>query len=148
MGDEPRCHRRRPAAAGWLEGGSLASFEKFTLDVELLRQSELQAQGVGFTDAELAFEALKDVGPGGLFLSSPHTREHFKEWLYMSPLFQTPDFATWETMGSESIDRAANRAWKELLETYEDPGLDDAIDEELKAYIAGRRDDPYLFAED
>ena len=135
-------------AAGWLEGGLTASFEKFALDVELLRQFKRQMEGIGFTEEELAFDALKEVGPGGLFLSSPHTRTHFKEWLYMSPMFQTPDFATWEMSGAETTEVAANRAWKKLLETYEDPGLDAAIDEELQAYIASRRDAPELFAED
>jgi trimethylamine---corrinoid protein Co-methyltransferase len=135
-------------AAGWLEGGLTASFEKFALDVELLRQFQVQARGVGFTDEELAFDALKETGPGGLFLSSPHTRKHFKDVLYMSPLFQTPDFATWEAMGSETTDVAANRAWKQLLESYEDPGLDPAIDEELREYMAKRRDAPELFVED
>jgi trimethylamine--corrinoid protein Co-methyltransferase len=66
----------------------------------------------------------------------------------MSPLFQTPDFATWETMGSETTEVAANRAWKELLESYEDPGLDPAIDEELRAYMESRRDAPELYVED
>jgi trimethylamine--corrinoid protein Co-methyltransferase len=135
-------------AAGWLEGGLTASFEKFALDVELLRQFQGQMSGIGFTEEELAFDALKAVGPGGLFLSSPHTRAHFKEWLYMSPLFQTPDFATWEVSGGETTEVAANRAWKQLLASYEDPGIDPAIDEELKAYMASRRDAPDLFAED
>jgi trimethylamine--corrinoid protein Co-methyltransferase len=135
-------------AAGWLEGGLTASFEKFALDVELLHQFQVQARGIGFTEEEIAFEALRDAGPGGLFLSSPHTRAHFKEWLYMSPLFQTPDFATWEAMGSETTDVAANRAWKALLDTYEDPGLDAAIDEELRTYIESRRDAPDLYVED
>ena len=96
-------------AAGWLEGGLCASFEKFALDVELLRAVPAAAAGIGFSEEEFAFDALKEVGPGGLFLASPHTREHFKEWLYMSPLFQTPDFATWEMMGSETAEVAANR---------------------------------------
>ena len=135
-------------AAGWLEGGLTASLEKFALDVELLEQFAIQQRGIGFSDEELAFDALRETGPGGLFLSSPHTRAHFKEWLYMSPLFQTPDFATWEAMGSETTEVAANRAWKQLLETYEDPGLDPAIDEELLAFMASRRDAPDLFVED
>ena len=135
-------------AAGWLEGGLTASFEKFALDVELLRQFQAQARGIGFTEEELAFDALKEAGPGGLFLASPHTRAHFKEWLYMSPLFSTPDFATWETMGSETTEVAATRAWKELLDSYEDPGLDPAIDAELQAYMASRHDAPDLFVED
>jgi trimethylamine---corrinoid protein Co-methyltransferase len=129
-------------AAGWLEGGLTANFEKFALDVELLTQFRLQREGIGFSDEELAFDALAEVGPGGLFLSSPHTRAHFKEWLYMSPLFQTPDFATWETMGAETTEVVANRQWKKLLDSYEDPGIDPDVDAELQAYIAQRKLDP------
>jgi len=129
-------------AAGWLEGGLTASFEKFALDVELLEQFRRQREGIGFTEEELAFDALAEVGPGGLFLSSPHTRAHFKEWLTMSPLFQTQDFATWEAMGAETAEKIANRRWKQLLESYEDPGLDEAIDEELTTYIDKRKLDP------
>ena len=135
-------------AAGWLEGGLTASFEKFALDVELLNQFRILRAGIGFTDEEFGFDALADVGPGGLFLASNHTREHFKEWLYMSPLFQTPDFASWETMGGESTETRANAAWKRALDSYEDPGLDPAIDEELKTYMASRSDAAELYAED
>ena len=131
-------------AAGWLEGGLTASFEKFALDLELLRMVRRLREGIGFSDDELAFDALAELGPGGLFLASEHTMAHFKEWLYMSPLFFTPDFATWEGQGSPSLERNANAAWKQLLETYEDPGLDPAIDEELRAYIAKRRLDPVV----
>ena len=65
-----------------------------------------------------------------------------------SPRVRACIFATWETMGSETTEVAANRAWKQLLETYEDPGLDAAIDEELRAYMASRRDAPDLYVED
>ena len=41
-------------AAGWLEGGLTASFEKFALDVELLGQFAIQRAGIGFSDEELA----------------------------------------------------------------------------------------------
>lgn len=129
-------------AAGWLEGGLVASFEKFALDVELLKQFRRQMDGIGFTDEELAFDATAETGPGGLFLSSRHTREHFKEWLYMSPLFQTTDFATWQSMGEEDTAQVANRLWKELLESYQDPGLDPAVDEELRAYMERRKQEP------
>ncbi len=78
----------------------------------------------------------------GLFLASTHTRAHFKEWLYLSPLFQTQDHATWDMMGREDTAQVANVMWKQLLEKYEDPGLDPAIDEELLAYIEKRKLDP------
>jgi trimethylamine--corrinoid protein Co-methyltransferase len=129
-------------AAGWLEGGLTASAEKFALDVELLRQFRRQSAGIGFTEDELAYQAIAEMGPGGLFLASPHTRAHFKEWLYLSPLFQTQDFATWDMMGREDTAKVANVLWKQLLESYQDPGLDPAIDEELRAYIEKRKLDP------
>jgi trimethylamine--corrinoid protein Co-methyltransferase len=129
-------------AAGWLEGGLTASFEKFALDVELLEQFARQARGIAFGDEELAFEALKEVGPGGLYLASPHTMAHFKEWLYMSPLFTTQDVATWQGMGSLDAQQRASASWRALLDSYEDPGIDEAIDEELRAYVARRKQDP------
>src|ERR671935_622420 len=129
-------------AAGWLEGGLTASFEKFALDVELVEQFMVQARGVGTTDEELAFDALKELGPGGLYLASEHTMAHFREWLYMSPLFETLDLATWEASGSPSTAERANRRWKQLLATYEDPGLDPAIEEELDAFVQRRKAAP------
>lgn len=129
-------------AAGWLEGGLVASLEKFALDVELLEQFSVQARALGFSEEELAFDALKEVGPGGIFLASEHTMRHFKEWLFMSPLFTTQDFSTWETMGAEDARTRANAGWKKLLASYEDPGIDEAVDEELRAYIERRKQDP------
>lgn len=129
-------------AAGWLEGGLTASFEKFALDVELLRQFRLQMAGIGTSDEELAFDALAETGPGGMFFGAAHTIEHFKRWLYMSPLFTTPDHDAWLESGSPTADVRATDAWKHLLERYEDPGLDPGIDEELRAYIQERRAEP------
>lgn len=128
-------------AAGWLEGGLTASFEKLALDVELLSMFRRLREGIGFSDEELAFDALAELGPGGMFLASSHTMAHFKEWLTMSALFETQDFATWESMGSPTLERRANARWKALLESYEDPGLDSAVDAELHDYIERRRRD-------
>jgi trimethylamine---corrinoid protein Co-methyltransferase len=129
-------------AAGWLEGGLTASFEKFALDLELLRMFDRLRRGVEFGEEELAYDALAELGPGGMFLASGHTMAHFKEWLYMSPLFLTPDFATWEGAGAATTAQTANSLWKKLLESYEDPGIDPAVDEELRAYMDRRRQDP------
>ena len=38
--------------------------------------------------------------------------------------------------------QTANSLWKKLLESYEDPGIDPAVDEELRAYMEKRRQDP------
>jgi trimethylamine--corrinoid protein Co-methyltransferase len=129
-------------AAGWLEGGLTASLEKFALDVELLGQLQVQQSGFGVGDEELAFDALREVGPGGLWLAAEHTMLHFKEWQYLSPLFTTQDFTSWEAAGGQDALRRANARWKALLAAYEDPGLDPAVDEELRAFIDRRKAEP------
>jgi len=126
-------------AAGWLEGGLTCSLEKFALDVELLEQFVVQMRGIGFSEEEMAFDTLKEMGPGGLHLASDHTGRHFKEWLYMSPLFTTQDFTTWNAAGAETT---ANRRWKQLLASYEDPGIDPAVDKELRAFMDRRKAEP------
>jgi trimethylamine--corrinoid protein Co-methyltransferase len=129
-------------AAGWLEGGLTASLEKFALDVELLEQLQVQQQGIGFSEEEFAFDALKELGPGGLWLAAQHTMDHFREWQYISPLFITQDFTTWSAAGGEEAAARANRRWKKLLETYEDPGIDADVDAELIAFMDRRKSEP------
>ena len=131
-------------AAGWLEGGLVGSFEKFALDLELLGWFKRLREGIGFSDEELAMETIQQMGPGGLYLEAEHTMIHFKEWLPMSPLFLTPDFATWDSMGRTSTEQTANALWKKLLDRYEDPGIAPAIEEELQAYMTKRRSDPVV----
>jgi len=129
-------------AAGWLEGGLTASLEKFALDVELLEQLQIHQRGIGFSEEEFAFDALKEVGPGGLWLAAEHTMNHFKEWQYISPLFITQDFTTWSAAGGEEAAARANRRWKQLLESYEDPGIDPDVDAELIAFMERRKSEP------
>jgi trimethylamine---corrinoid protein Co-methyltransferase len=135
-------------AAGWLEGGLTASLEKFALDVELLEQLQVQQEGIGFSEEEFAFDALKELGPGGLWLAAQHTMDHFREWQYISPLFITQDFTTWSAAGAEETASRANRRWKQLLESYEDPGIDADIDAELIAYMDRRKSEPPPMDED
>ena len=96
-------------AAGWLEGGltarSRSSRSTWSSCASSAGEHRLQRRGARVR--RLAGDRSRRVVP-----VLPHTRAHFKEWLYMSPLFQTPDFATWEAMGSETTEVAANRAWK------------------------------------
>lgn len=129
-------------AAGWLEGGLTASYEKFALDVEMCEMLFKTKEGIGTSDEELAADEIAKMGPAGMYLESEHTMAHFKEWITMSPQFITTDFSTWESMGSEQLDKRANAAWKKLLATYEQPPLDSAIDEAIQEFINKRKADP------
>ncbi len=130
-------------AAGWLEGGLTASFEKFALDLELLAMFRWMGdRGIAVDEEELALDALREVGPGGTFLASPHTRARSKDRLYRSILFRATDRVSWELEGAPTTDRLAHGAWRRVLASYEDPGIDPAVDEALRDYVERRAAEP------
>jgi trimethylamine--corrinoid protein Co-methyltransferase len=125
-------------AAGWLEGGLVASYEKLAFDVDLLKMFERVRRGIVVDDEQLAYEVIERQGPGGLFLADEHTLEHFRTESFMSPMFRAQAYPTWVKLGSPSVVSVATAGWKELLESYEDPGIDDAVDAELRSFIDRR----------
>ena len=60
---------------------------------------------------------------------------------YQPFLTEQRNFETWEEAGAIDTQTRANRIWKQLLRDYEQPPLDPAIDEELSAYVALRKEE-------
>jgi trimethylamine--corrinoid protein Co-methyltransferase len=126
-------------AAGWLEGGLVSGYEKFVMDVELLRMLEVEFTPLEVTEESLAFDAHQEVGSGGHFLGAAHTLEHFRECFYRPLLSSTENFDRWKRNGGADAAERAARIWRESLEAYEQPPIDDAVREELREYVARRR---------
>ena len=126
-------------AAGWLEGGLTMSYEKLALDLEVLRMFERLRAGLEVDAEQLALETIREEGPGAIFFAAPHTLEHFREWVFMSPLFRSQAYPTWEKQGAPETPEVATAEWKRLLESYVDPGIDDGADEEMREFMAARK---------
>jgi trimethylamine--corrinoid protein Co-methyltransferase len=126
-------------AAGWLEGGLTASFEKLILDAEMLQLMRSFLDPLKIDEASLAFEAMQEVGPGGHFFGARHTLARFDQAFYEPLLSDWRNFENWSDSGARTGTERANAIWKELLRTYEQPPLDPAVDEALEAYVARRR---------
>jgi trimethylamine---corrinoid protein Co-methyltransferase len=126
-------------SAGWLEGGLVSCYEKFIVDVELLRELRHEFTPIEFDDASLAFDAHTEVGPGGHFLGAAHTLERFRECFYRPLLSSTDNFDRWSKRGAKDTTARAGDIWRATLETYEQPPLDDAIRAELEEFVVRRR---------
>ncbi|HEX9791989.1 MAG TPA: trimethylamine methyltransferase family protein [Kiloniellales bacterium] len=128
-------------AAGWLEGGLCASYEKFVMDCETLQQMIAYMKPVTTTEADIAFEAIKEVGPGGHFFGCAHTQERYETAFYSPFLSDWSNFENWEANGSQQTPERANKIWKQILAEFEAPPIDPAIDEELQAFVAKRKEE-------
>ena len=126
-------------AAGWLEGGLVSCYEKFIVDIELLRQLQVEFTPLEIDEASLAFGAHEEVGHGGHFLGAAHTMERFRECFYRPLLSSTANYERWLRLGGLDTTARASEICARTLEAYEQPPLDDAIDAELSEYVTRRR---------
>lgn len=128
-------------AAGWLEGGLTASYEKLILDVEILQNMMEFLKPIEFTEDTLGFEAIKSVQTGGHFFGAQHTMDRYETAFYRPMLSDWTNYENWEAAGAqEAIDRATT-LWQKALKDYEEPVMDPAIREELDAYVARRKEE-------
>jgi trimethylamine--corrinoid protein Co-methyltransferase len=127
-------------AAGWLEAGLTVSIAKLMLDGEQAEMFYRLAQGPQFADLDEALAALQEVGPGGHFLGTRHTQDHFQSAFFMPELLDNNSYDQWQAEGAtDAAERALAKA-RAQLDRYDEiaPALDPAVDEELRAFIAAR----------
>jgi trimethylamine--corrinoid protein Co-methyltransferase len=126
-------------AAGWLNGGLTASFEKLLIDAEMLQMMAAYIQPLVVTSDTLALEAVRDVGPGGHFFGTPHTLARYETSFYRPTISNWDNYDTWTERGRETAPVRANRLWKQILAEYEQPPLKPEINEALKDYVNRRK---------
>jgi trimethylamine--corrinoid protein Co-methyltransferase len=125
--------------AGWLEGGLVASFEKFVIDVELLQMMAEFLTPLRIDDAELAVDAIAQVGPGGHFFGSPHTLERYETAFYDPIVSDWQNFESWQLAGSLTADRRASVIYKQVLAEFEPPALPESVRAELDDFVGRRK---------
>ncbi|GGM66674.1 trimethylamine methyltransferase [Thermopolyspora flexuosa] len=126
-------------AAGWLESGLVSGYEKFIVDIEILRMLQEEFTPLEIDEASLAFDAHAEVGHGGHFLGAAHTMERFRTCFYRPLLSSSDNYERWMRNGGKDAAARAGEIYRAKLAEYEQPPLDDAIREELADYVARRR---------
>ena len=130
-------------AAGWLEGGLIASPEKFIMDCEVLQHIQrymdpvITATG---TD-EIALDAIKEVGNDGHFFGIQHTQDRYTTAFYQPFLSDWKNYEGWEAAGAVWTPERAHTLFKQIIGEFEAPALDESIREELEAFVAKRKEE-------
>ncbi len=126
-------------SCGWLEGGLVASFEKFVMDADQLGTLHHFAQGIDTSENGQAMDAIAEVGPGGHYLGCAHTQANFKSAFWRSDLLDYKPFETWDEEGARDTQTLATARVKKLLDTYQQPALDPEVEAKLRAYVADKK---------
>ncbi len=128
-------------AAGWLEGGLIASPEKFVMDCEVLQmiQRYFEPEVVATTPDDIAFEAIREVGPNGHYFGCQHTQERYETAFYQPIASDWRNYEAWENGGGEWTAQRANRIFHRIIDAFQPPPMDDAIRGELSDFVERRK---------
>ena len=123
---------------GWLEGGLVASYEKYIIDAEMLQTMAEFFTPTVVDEASLALDAIREVGHGGHFFGAQHTLARYETAFYSPLLSDWRNFQQWQADGALDATHRATKIWKQLLADYEQPKLDPGVAEELRAFVERR----------
>ena len=111
------------------------------MDAELLQMMAEFLNPIEVNEDTLAFDAVREVGPGGHFFGAAHTLERYESAFYDPLLSDWRNFETWEESGSQSATERAHALYKDILARFEPPPLDPSIADELEAFVQRRKEE-------
>jgi len=126
-------------AAGWLESGLTIGYEKFVMDAEQCGALARVIEGLTVDADQLAVDAYREAGTGTNFLGVEHTMRHYQDANFRAELSDANSFEQWSDDGSQDMQQRACTKWKKMLNEYEMPTIDAAVDEALLDFIARRK---------
>ncbi|SDP34368.1 trimethylamine methyltransferase family protein [Desulforhopalus singaporensis] len=123
---------------GVLDAIMTISYEKFIIDEEMMSRVIRICEGVDTSDSEISLEVMKEVGPGGSYLSHADTFKRFRsQWLPSVSDWRSYD--NWDRDGKNSILSRANKKYKEILAGRPEMMIPGDLDRDLKAYLEKSR---------
>lgn len=126
-------------AAGWLEGGLSFGYEKFINDIEVLQSLAEMCQPTQATAAEIGFDALVDVQPGGHFFATSHTMERYRDAFYEPLVANLDNFGSWSEAGAEDSTTRATAIWQGVLAGFEPPKGGAEATERTRRFVEARQ---------
>jgi trimethylamine--corrinoid protein Co-methyltransferase len=105
-------------AAGLMEFAMTVCYEKYVIDNEILGMVMRAVEGIRVDDETLAYDLMKEVGPGGNFVTARHTRRFMRQEHYQPLLSDRNSRERWETAGGPNTWQRAAARVAEILENH------------------------------
>ncbi len=119
---------------GLLHGSRILSYEQMVMDCEIYSIVRKVMAGIEVNEETLALDAIRSVGPGGHFLTQPHTRAHMRQ-LWRPSLFDRRPYDAWEAAGRDGARQWAGQRARQLLQSHQPVPLDEGLGRELSRII-------------
>lgn len=115
---------------GMLDSGLTWDYAQGVMQNEMVRMVRKSLVGIPLTDESIAYDVIKQVGPGGEYLTSRHTFDNMKQQSQVE-LFDRNSRDAWIAGGSKDIVEKAYEKAKDILENHEVKPLPDGVQSDL-----------------
>ncbi|HEY98162.1 MAG TPA: trimethylamine methyltransferase [Dehalococcoidia bacterium] len=105
-------------AAGLMEFALTVCYEKYVIDNDILGMVMRAVEGIRVNDDTLAFDLIKEIGPGGNFVTAKHTRRHMRKEHYQPTLSDRNYRDKWESTGRKDTWQKASETVRRILKNH------------------------------
>ncbi|MFQ5760615.1 MAG: trimethylamine methyltransferase family protein, partial [Acidiferrobacterales bacterium] len=95
--------------------------------------------GLDVSAETLALDTIHEVGPGGFYLETEHTKRHYREAFFMPEISVRKSYEQWQAEGSIDAVARANARCREMLAQYKQPPMETAVTDRLYDYVEQRK---------
>ncbi len=120
---------------GYLESGLTGAHEMIVLGDEVIGLVRRLLKGIPLNPATFALDVIDQLGPGGDYITAPHTTEHYRSVWYPRVLDRRP-YGSWAGAGRPTAAGRARDEARERLAQHKPKPLPEATLEELGAIVA------------
>jgi len=117
-------------SAGLMEFALTVCYEKYVIDNEILGMVMRAVEGIRVDDETLAYDLIKEVGPGGNFITAKHTRRFMRREHYHPVLSDRNSREDWEARGGKSSWEKASEVVRAILD-----GPTSGLPEEVRSRV-------------
>ncbi|HUU27982.1 MAG TPA: trimethylamine methyltransferase family protein [archaeon] len=110
-----------------------SSLDILILQCEIISYTESLSRSIEFSDETFGIDIIEEVGPGGTFIDTRHTVDHFRRELWFPRLLDREYYQAWLDNGAVSLEERCRERKEEIITSHEpepvQPDLDRALDE-------------------
>ena len=111
------------------------SLETLVIDHEVTNWIKRAMRGIEVTDETTDLSVFKEVGPGGDFVQTKHTRDNFRKEMFIQKIMDRGFLALDKDPRAKTMRKRARKYFRQIIETYTPPDLPEDIDSKLDAII-------------
>jgi trimethylamine---corrinoid protein Co-methyltransferase len=115
------------------------SLDMLVLQHEAISYVESALRRIDVSPDTLGLDVIDSVGPGGTFIDSMHTFEHFRKELWFPELLDRQYYQAWADGGATGMEERCRAYKTRILETHEVEPLPSEIDRDIEGIVDAAR---------